>query len=92
MTDLNAMARELASQVIKDGVMDWTDWQSDLADMVAAALREAHNAALEEAAKVADAGVADDRSEFGSGWDFACDRIGQKIRDLKDDSTPGSQT
>ena len=34
-------AKALASEVIKDGVMDWTDWQEDLADIIATAIREA---------------------------------------------------
>jgi len=68
-----------------------TDFEDAKARVIVRWLDEARNAALEEAAKVADAGIADDRSEFGSGWDSACDRIAQKIRALKA-STPGSQT
>ncbi len=48
-------AREIVSGAIADGVMDWTDWRDDLADIIAAALADARLAALEEAAGVAEA-------------------------------------
>ena len=91
-------ARALVDALEKDGVMDWTDWRDDLADMIAAAIRtinfedkrkavairEARAEALEEAARVAQS-VAQQLDALGDDYEASTIRdVMARILALKD--------
>jgi precorrin-2 methylase len=55
-------------------------------DNLRSAIVTAHNAALEEAAKVAVENIGDPAlNDYTEGWNYACSTIAQTIRELKSD-------